>query len=318
MYKFFLLLIIFFLGACAQTELLVHTAKRIGQSEKQSPKLGRYKIGTPYQIKGVWYYPAVDYTYKETGIASWYGPGFDGKMTANGETYDQNALTAAHRTLPMPSIVQVTNLENGRSIKVTVNDRGPYAFGRIIDMSLRGAQLLGFHRKGTARVKVEILPNESRLLAHSIKNGATLAKFGTPIRKNINVSKPQVKSGRLAPPSGTQSQKVKLKYQPRKTLNRKIRNKTVNYSVQKEIVSNKPVSPTNIYVQAGAFTRFDYANRTAAKLSELKNVTVTSFKVKGKEFFRVRAGPITALESADEILERVILSGFRNARIVVD
>ena len=316
MYKILTVLItIFFLGACAQTQLLVHTAKRIGQQDKKQQ--GRYKIGSPYQIKGIWYYPAVDYSYNKTGIASWYGPGFDGKMTANGETYDQNALTAAHKTLPMPSIVQVTNLENGRSIKVTINDRGPYAFSRIIDMSRRGAQLLGFHRKGTAKVHVEILADESRMLAHSLRNGATLAKLGTPIRRNLNVAKPRVASGRLGPPSANNPREAILKYKPKKTLGRESFDKGLS-SAQAERIGNRPVSATNIYVQAGAFTRFDYANQTAAKLSELGNVSVTSFKIKGKEFFRVRAGPINAINNADKILERVIRAGFNNARIIVD
>jgi rare lipoprotein A len=305
----------FFLGACAQTQLLVHTAKRIGQQDKKQQ--GRYKIGSPYQIKGKWYYPAVDYSYNKTGIASWYGPGFDGKMTANGETYDQNALTAAHKTLPMPSIVQVTNLENGRSIKVTINDRGPYAFSRIIDMSRRGAQLLGFHRKGTAKVHVEILADESRMLARSLGNGATLAKFGTPIRRNLNVAKPRVASGSLAPPSVVNPSETILKYKPKKTLGREPTDKSLSPD-QAEKISNRPVSATNIYVQAGAFTRFDYANQTAAKLSELGNISVTSFRIKGKEFFRVRTGPINAINNADEILERVIQAGFNNARIVID
>ena len=305
----------FFLGACAQTQLLVHTAKRIGQQDKKQQ--GRYKIGSPYQIKGKWYYPAVDYSYNKTGIASWYGPGFDGKMTANGETYDQNALTAAHKTLPMPSIVQVTNLENGRSIKVTINDRGPYAFSRIIDMSRRGAQLLGFHRKGTAKVHVEILADESRMLARSLGNGATLAKFGTPIRRNLNVAKPRVASGSLAPPSVVNPSETILKYKPKKTLGREPTDKALSPDLAEKI-GNRPVSATNIYVQAGAFTRFDYANQTAAKLSELGNISVTSFKIKGKEFFRVRTGPINAINNADEILERVIQAGFNNARIIID
>src|SRR5690606_16715705 len=106
---------------------------------------------------GVWYYPKEDWEYRETGIASWYGPGFHGRKTANGETYNQMDLTAAHPTLPMPVMVQVTNLENGRSIKVRVNDRGPFANGRIIDLSKRSAQLLGMEQKGTAKVLVEIL-----------------------------------------------------------------------------------------------------------------------------------------------------------------
>ena len=316
MYKILSVLIaIFFLGACAQTQLLVHTAKRISKQDKKPQ--GYYKIGSPYQIKGKWYYPAVDYSYNKTGIASWYGPGFDGKMTANGETYNQNALTAAHKTLPMPSIVQVTNLENGRSIKVTINDRGPYAFSRIIDMSRRGAQLLGFHRKGTARVQVEILADESRMIAHSLRNSATLNKIGTPISKEINVAKPRVASGSLAPPSSLSSKRPILTYKPLKTDNRLTSYKAPGPAQAVNII-NRPVSATNIYVQAGAFTRFDLANKTAAKLSELKNISVTSYKIEGREFFRVRAGPINDINIADDILERVIRSGFNNARIVVD
>src|SRR5690242_5654464 len=122
---------------------------------------GIYKIGQPYQIDGTWYYPAEDYSYDETGIASWYGTAFHGKDTANGEVFDQNALTAAHRTLPLPSIVEVTNLENGRTIDVRVNDRGPFARGRIIDLSRRSAQLLGFEQQGTAKVHVRVLVPES-------------------------------------------------------------------------------------------------------------------------------------------------------------
>ncbi len=123
-----------------------------------------YKVGTPYEVAGQWYYPAEDYGYREEGIASWYGPGFHGKRTANGEVYDMNALTAAHKTLPMPSVVQVTNLENGRSMKVRINDRGPFVEGRIIDLSRRSAQLLGMELQGTARVLVELVPDESMTL----------------------------------------------------------------------------------------------------------------------------------------------------------
>ena len=134
-----------------------------------------YKIGKPYSIKGVWYYPRVDYDYVEEGVASWYGPGFDGKATANGETYDMNDLTAAHRTLPMPCVVQVTNLENGRSLKLKVNDRGPFARDRIIDVSRRASQLLGFHIQGTTRVRVEIVEDESRMLAAALGVPAEVA-----------------------------------------------------------------------------------------------------------------------------------------------
>ena len=88
------------LAGCAETQLIAHTAKQVQDDDE----LGAYKVGQPYKINGTWYYPAEDYTYVETGIASWYGPGFHGKRTANGERYDQDALTAAHRTLPMPQV----------------------------------------------------------------------------------------------------------------------------------------------------------------------------------------------------------------------
>ena len=131
--------------------------------------------------KAIWYYPKVDYDYSEVGVASWYGPGFHGRSTANGEQYDMNDLTAAHRTLPMPSIVRVTNLENGRSIKLRVNDRGPFVGDRIIDVSRRAAQLLGFHIDGTARVRVEIVADESKQLAAAL--GVPVDVGGAPARR---------------------------------------------------------------------------------------------------------------------------------------
>ncbi len=132
---------------------------------------GYYKVGAPYEIDGVTYVPAVDYNYDETGIASWYGPDFHGKITANGELYDMNQVTAAHKTLPMPCLVRVTNLDNGRQIIVRVNDRGPYARGRILDMSRRGAQLLGYEKTGTAKVRVQIMAKESMIMAEAAKQG---------------------------------------------------------------------------------------------------------------------------------------------------
>ena len=129
-----------------------------------------YRI-EPYQVKGVWYTPRADYNYDETGTASWYGPGFDQQLTADNEIYDMNQLSAAHKTLPLPSVVQVTNLQNGRSLRLRVNDRGPFVDGRIIDLSRRAAQLLGFETVGTARVRVRILKDESIQVAQAAIRG---------------------------------------------------------------------------------------------------------------------------------------------------
>lgn len=125
------------------------------------------KIGRPYQIAGRWYTPQVDPDYTEVGFASWYGPQFHGKDTANGEVFDMNQLTAAHRTLPLPSYVRVTNLSNGRSVVLRVNDRGPFANERILDVSRRGAQILGFEQKGVQRVRVEVVDPSGRSVSNT-------------------------------------------------------------------------------------------------------------------------------------------------------
>ncbi len=188
------------LGGCAETKLVAHTVKQVQGSSSQ----GGYKVGDPYQINGTWYYPAEDYGYSETGIASFYGgeskgTNFHGRNTANGELYDMNSLTAAHQTLPMPSLVRVTNLENGRSLVLRVNDRGPFVRGRIIDVSRRSAQLLGFDGQGTARVRVEMLADESRTLKMALLNGTPGAAQGAVV---ASVPREMVASDALPPPDG--------------------------------------------------------------------------------------------------------------------
>ncbi len=120
-----------------------------------------YKITNSF-MKDQWFHPQKHLEYDDIGLASWYGPGFHTKKTSTGETYDQHGLTAAHRTLPLPAIVKVTNLENGKSIVVKVNDRGPFTGDdRILDLTLTAAKQLGFHHKGLAKVKVQTLVPES-------------------------------------------------------------------------------------------------------------------------------------------------------------
>jgi rare lipoprotein A len=126
---------------------------------------GIYKVGEPYRIAGIVYTPHVDYGYDREGVASWYGHPFHGRRTANGERYDQEELTAAHQTLPLPSVVRVTNLENGRTLVLRINDRGPFVQGRILDVSRKAAKLLRFRAKGTTKVRVQVLEKESRQAA---------------------------------------------------------------------------------------------------------------------------------------------------------
>ena len=152
--------------AAAIASSLVIAACATHPANRPLPAAGAPKIGRPYEVLGRTYYPSDDRTYDVVGIASWYGPGFHGLYTANGEAYDMDGLSAAHKTLPLPSYVEVTNLVNGRVLTIRINDRGPFVDGRIIDLSRRSAQLLGIDQAGTARVRVRrVYPDNATLAA---------------------------------------------------------------------------------------------------------------------------------------------------------
>jgi rare lipoprotein A len=139
------------LAACATVEPQYTTAT------PRHAKTGAYKVGAPYQVAGVWYVPKEQPNYDERGTASWYGDEFNLKPTANGEIFDKTFPSAAHTTLPLPSMVEVTNLDNGRKLVVRVNDRGPFVGGRIIDLSHEAARELGYDKQGLAHVRVRYL-----------------------------------------------------------------------------------------------------------------------------------------------------------------
>lgn len=304
------------LAACAETELAVHNAKLLqAPGEAAAPQIGAYKVGKPYQIANVWYYPREDYSYDETGIASWYGPGFHGKLTANGELYDQDAMTAAHRTLPMPSLVQVTNLENGRSVRVKVNDRGPYAHGRIIDMSKRAAELLGFTGQGTAKVRVQVLEPESRQLAMLASGGAAGGSTAPPA---VPVESVAVQA---LPPGGDAAVRTAALPAPPQADTRSDAEPMplrTALATPEPVVTQRPVHRTQIYVQAGAFTQVANAVRLRARLAPLGAVQISKALLGSDAFYRVRLGPMATVAQADRTLELLIGNGFKDARVVVD
>jgi rare lipoprotein A len=298
------------LSGCSETQLLIHGAKQI-KSQGQPSTVGSYKVGNPYQIKGVWYYPQVEDDYSETGVASWYGPGFHGKKTANGEIFDENLVSAAHRTLPMPSVVRVTNLGNGRSIVVRINDRGPFAHGRIIDLSRKAAQMLGFERQGTAKVRVSLLPSETeqaRAVARGDRSAGQLASAPAPDA----APQGKVELTVLQPPTGASNSASTA---PVTTVS--VQN--VNVGRVAEEISVLPIEQgTDLFVQAGSFSNRENATRLSARLSALGSSGVERAEVAGKVFYRVRLGPVATVEAADTLLERVIQAGFPGSQIVVD
>lgn len=167
-------------------EFGVKTSPRVTTSRKVRRGGGRAQIGKPYKIRGKWYRPREQKGYNKVGMASWYGPNFHGRLTANGEIYDQYALSAAHPTFPLPSYARVTNLANGNSVIVRVNDRGPYSRGRIIDLSAKAAGLLDYKGKGVTKVRVQYIgkarldARDQRYLVASYKPGPRYQRGRTP------------------------------------------------------------------------------------------------------------------------------------------
>ena len=274
---------------------------------------GGYMLGQPYQVDGIWYYPAADFSYDETGIASVYGPDSDRKLTANGEVLDQNVASAGHKTLALPTIVQVTNLENGRSIELRVNDRGPLVDNRILQVSRRAAQLLGFDEGGTARIRVRVEVPES-IQAQSIarNNGSDTPSDEAP--------PPAVPYGNVValtlPPPGSNlaPQPVPAAPAPQPAPLAP----PLTPVVLPETVQVVPVHASHIFIQAGAYGKAANALRMQALIGELGQVVVTGAKVNGVDVYRVRLGPIASVEEADRLLTRVVSAGAGDAKIVVD
>ena len=301
------------LAACAESQLALHVAKKIQRAtaEQPSANAGVYKVGKPYQVMGVWYYPKEDAQYNRTGIASWYGQKFHGRRTANGEIYDMNALTAAHKTLPMPVRGRGTNLGNGRSLVLRVNDRGPFVNGRIIDVSRRAAQLLGFQKQGTAKVRVTILDQGGP---------QRIAKrVATPVEQKTALPalpREGVSAQTLAPPPGVKQARSSAagSSAPVRVANAGPIG-AANPGAAR--VTQQPVGPSSIFIQAGSFARAENANKLRARLAYIGPSSIINVFIKGQEMFRVRMGPMFSVEAADKVLQQILSDGIK-ARIIIE
>ncbi len=237
-----------------------------------------YKIGNPYEIAGIQYIPEESFNHVETGRASWYGPGFHSRLTANGEPFDQRAMTAAHRTLQLPSIIRVTNLKNGRQAVLRVNDRGPYHADRILDVSEIAAEKLGFMRRGTTRVKIEVLGDPSRRVAELARSGATISE--------LEAVRAETASARV--------------------------------SLRKQNPSTNTVKAAKIgnFVQAGAFRDLAKAHKQGGNLQSYGPYQVETTNLNGKPIHLVRIGPYENLDQAKQILSKIVTAGIKDAHVV--
>ena len=293
MMRFFISLSVLFvltavLPACAQLQFGAELAKQ----GKRTAAGGIYKVGKPYKIAGEWYYPRENTKYNNIGIASWYGPKFQGRRTANGEIFDMNLLTAAHPTLPMPVMVQVTNLENGRSMKLRVNDRGPFKKIREIDLSRRAAEILGFKDKGTARVRVKYLHRaplynqRGQLISGDESDSFVFDKPYTPTRDRYVSAAPITE----------------------------VETKSLD---GQDLSSKKSVLPKQKdYVQLGVFSRKDSAEALRQKLGQIGQIEVSELTSGGRQLYRVRVGPVNSRVDANILVDDVLYNGHQDAFIL--
>ncbi len=290
--------------ACSSAQYAAHVAKQMPLSNEQQSK-GYFKVGSSYSIKGRRYYPKETYSKTETGTASWYGPNFHGKQTANGEIFDKFELTAAHRTLQMPSIIRVTNLTNGRSLIMRVNDRGPFAHDRVLDVSERGAELLGFKNQGTAKVKIQVLPEESRQVALMAKRGDDTRGFEVA----LNNGQQNVIEDRMVLPPKEPIQKIQMASIDSKPLT----------STPTQLQNIKPAyGESKIFVQAGSFSNEANALNLSNRLSSIGPSNVSTTQVNDRAYYRVRLGPYKNETEAQKVASTLIQGGNPNTKIIID
>ncbi len=272
----------------------------------------RYMVGQPYEMGGVWSYPREDFGLVETGLATVALDQRAGRRTANGEIHDPAQLMAAHRTLQLPAVVRVTNLETGLELDVRVNDRGPASPARVIELSRRAAQLIGLRPGAAAQVRIAVQAEPSRALAAGLPNPEVprLEVQAAPIAA--------VQREDLAPPPGAAQAGRVREARALPGAGRAVE-AVAGPAVQvperlPEAVARVPVQPGRLYVEAASFSRRDLAERQAARMGG----RVDAIGPRGRQTFRVRIGPLPGVPEADRALEATLRAGVSEAKIIVD
>jgi rare lipoprotein A len=276
------------------------------------PDRGVYKVGQPYQVAGRWYYPQYDPSYDRVGVASWYGEPFHGRPTANGEVFDRQVVTAAHPTLPLPSLVRVTNLDNGRELEIRVNDRGPFVGNRIIDLSQEAAHQLGFERQGIAPVRVRFVRlAEARGAPPRPTVAPAVALAGGPRREAEPAPLALRDDGTRAAGSVARPPAIRGERPVGGGGGERLATVAANAGVAPHVASCEAQ-----FIQVGAFAEPARAQRVVAELRELREMPVTLLETPAEHLARVRLGPLPDALAAGAALERLKRSGFPEAFIV--
>lgn len=334
------LVVLLTVSACSETRYAAHLAKNISMpQDKVTRSKGYFKVGSSYKIQGKRYYPSETYNHTETGVASWYGPGFHGKLTANGEIFDENELTAAHRTLQLPSIVRVTNLSNGRSVILRVNDRGPFAHDRILDVSKRAANVLGFKNKGVTKIRLEVVADASREVAAVAKSGRSTRGFEIAYNQGkrpavlledqtpLPLSKPGQEPEPVTQIALGQTNSVDADGVAQNNIPQRVAQvPTVESEPLSDVLQNSVNITENsyiqnagkVFVQAGSFSEEANALSFSHKLSQIGPSKVYMTRVNNQPYFRVRLGPYNNSKQAQDVLASLAQNGHQHAVIITE
>lgn len=283
------------------------------------------KIGKPYEVKGQTFVPKYEAAYSEVGKASWYGPQFHGRMTASGEKYDKHEMTAAHRTLPMPSIVKVTRLDTGKTVKVRINDRGPFAHSRIIDLSQAAAEELDMIRVGTAKVRVEYLSTDTEEYIASMGLKKPEGWGDSPITVAA-VPAGDITSSELAAPEPRPLMEGSLSFAsetpaagaPSGVEVAEAPASSFSLNLMPSAQAAVAGGDSRYRIQTASFSSQENAERVAGTLRSLAATLVKPVQANGQQFYRVSLGPLAHYDEAERLLEQVQALGYRDARIMVD
>lgn len=289
---------------------------------------GREQVGKPYQVAGRWFTPREQPGYDKSGKASWYGEAFHRRKTSNGEWFDMNRLTAAHATLPLPSYARVTNLENGKTVIVRINDRGPFVGTRVIDLSKKSAEVLGYKNQGTTHVRVQYIgpapldDNGSHLLAMNKENAR-----GTSLRTMVAMADRHRSRGTVSDTmvaDAAMGQKKKAAPKPEPVEAPQV--ETVAYqpppepAVEQQQPAEEPQQTagyeTNFYIQLGSFTDPDNAGRARDQFAAVWPVQYIELMGANGPVYRVRLGPIADQADAQTALDNAYAAGFNDARMI--
>ena len=283
---------------------------------RPGPSVPTYLVGEPYAINGVWQYPREDFQFNETGLAKLAGGHAD--RTASGEAFDQTAFAAAHRTLPLPSIIRVTNLENGRQMLLRLNDRGPEAIGRMLELTAAAGRALGVTNPDATRVRVEVLEPESKAAIAEVQgNPAAPLAAAAPAAPQVTAApKGGVQAESLAPPSGAASTAGRSAAPARAVLSAS----QPGVALEKVDGSVRLVSPHNasLSVECGSFGNAEYGNILRARLAQFGARLETDYNAPRDRAYFVRVGHFTTAADADAMLDRLLRAGIAGAHVVVE